>query len=96
MKRKLLLSALFAAPLALGSIASLQNTAKASCGCWPYSSGWSPTTIAITMMANAVGGSKCAVNPAFGKKHQKHYCESCGWDYVNTGTWSTQRNYCKV
>tara|TARA_B100001094_G_C18168682_1_gene793760 strand:+ start:1515 stop:1805 length:291 start_codon:yes stop_codon:yes gene_type:complete len=96
MRRKFLLSALFAAPLALGSIASLPNTAKAGCGCWPYSSGWSPTSIIVSMVVNAAEGSKCAVNPGISKTHQRDYCESCGWDYVNTGFWSSTRNYCKV
>ena len=96
MKRKLLLAALFAAPITLGSIASIPNVAKAGCGCWPYSTGWSPVTLGISMIINAAEGDKCAVNPAASKASQRHYCESCGWDYYNTGFFSTQRNYCKV
>ena len=96
MKRKLLLSALFAAPLALGTVASLQNTAKANCGCWPYSTGWNPVNRVVTMVTNAIAGDKCAVNPAISKTHQRNYCESCGWEYVNTGYWSTTSNYCVV
>ncbi len=96
MKRKLRLAALFAAPIALGSVASIHNAAKAGCGCWPYSSGWSPTSVVVSLIESAAEGTKCAVNPAQSKSSQRHYCESCGWEYVNTGFWSTERNYCKV
>ena len=96
MKRKLLLSALFAAPLALGTVASLQNSAKAHCGCWPYTTGWNPLSRGVSLVVDADVGDQCAVNPAISKTHQKDYCESCGWEYVNTGFWSTTANYCAV